>query len=244
VPSWISCKIKRRNEKEGDEMTKAIIFDSSTLISIAMACMYEELRKLKQNFDGKFLITQEVKKEIVDKPLAIPRFQLEVIKIQQLLNEKILEMPDSVGVNNSEITSITKKITDTANSTFTNENEIKLIDYGEASCLALSKILTEKKIENVVAIDERTMRSLCETPESLKKFLEKKMHTKISAKKENFSIFKGFKIIRSVELIYIAYKKGLAGQKNKKLFESMIYALKFKGCAISNEELSEMKKLG
>ncbi|MBU2104796.1 MAG: hypothetical protein KKF67_03415 [Nanoarchaeota archaeon] len=223
---------------------KAIIFDASTLISLAMSCLYDELRKLKQNFDGKFLITQEVKNEVIDKPLSIPRFQLEGIKIQQLLDEKVLELPDSVGVKDNEISKRTKEITDIANSTFIGEREIKLIDYGEASCLILSKILTEKKIENVVAVDERTMRSLCETPESLKRFLERKMHTKIHAKKENFTIFKSFRIIRSVELIYVAYKKGLIGGRNKKLFGSMIYALKFKGCSISRDDVDEMRRMG
>jgi len=224
---------------------KAIIFDASTLISFSMACLFDEFIKLKENFNGHFLITSPVKKEIIDKPMQIPRFQLEGIKLQKLLNEGILELPSSVGIKESEIVIGTKKVMELANSTVSDERgNIKLISDGEASCIALSKILTEKKIENVLAIDERTMRSLCETPESLKKYLERKMHTKIKMKKENLSFFKGFKIIRSVELAYIAYKKGFVGVKGKNVLSSLVNALKYKGCSVSYYEIQEMGRMG
>ena len=56
---------------------KAIIFDSGTLISFAINGLYEELKLLKAKFDGKFIITDEVKAEIIDKPINIKRFELE-----------------------------------------------------------------------------------------------------------------------------------------------------------------------
>jgi predicted nucleic acid-binding protein len=224
---------------------KVIIFDASTLISFAMACLYGEFRKLKQNFNGKFLITQDVKMEVIDKPLTIKRFQLEALKIQQLMDDEILEIADSLGINNKEISGKTFEMMEIANSSFVAKGkEMKLIDKGEASCLALSQILTRKNIENVVAIDERTMRLFCENPKRLKKYLEKKMNTSVKSKKNNFEIFNGFKIIRSIELIYIAYKKGLVGRHNKKWLTSLIYALRFKGCSISNEELDEIQSMG
>jgi hypothetical protein len=223
---------------------KVIIFDASTLISFAMACMYEELKKLKQNFDGHFIITQDVKKEIIDKPMKVPRFQLEAMKINELLKEKILELPDILGINEIKIKNSTNKTMNLVNSTFfDNKGYIKLISEGEASCIALSKILNEKKISNVVAIDERIMRSFCETPEKLKEHLEKKMHTKIKIKKENLNLFKKFNIIRSVELAYIAYKKRLIEIRGKNVLISMINALRYKGCSISNEDIEEIKKM-
>ncbi len=223
---------------------KAIIFDASTLISLAMACLYDELRKLKLNFKGKFLITPYVREEVINKPLTIKRFQLEGIRIQQLVEEGVLEMSSSI-VSDDEVSKATQEIMNLANSSYSGKDgKIKLIDLGEASCVALSNILTKKKIQNIVAVDERTLRSLCENPSGLKKHLERKMHTKISIKKENLNRFKGIKIIRSIELIYIAYKKGLTGKRNKRLLESLIYALRFKGCSISNEELNEIKRIG
>jgi hypothetical protein len=223
---------------------KAIIFDASTIISFAMACLYDDFRKLHKNFGGHFIITREVKKEVIDKPMQIPRFQLESIKIQELVDEKILELPDVLNIKDKEINEKTKEIMNLVNSTFEDsKGKIKLISDGEASCIALSSILNEKKIANVIAIDERTMRSFCETPDKLKKHLEKKLHTKIYTEKNNSKFFEKFRIIRSIELAYIAYKKELIGIKNKHFLDSLINSLRYKGCSISNEDVSDLKRL-
>lgn len=228
-----------------NSQSKAIIFDASTLISFAMAGLYDELRRLKQSFNGKFLMTQEIKREVIDKPLTIKRFRLEGLKIKELFNEKVLELPVSVGVKNNEVTPRSKEMVEVANSTFRGrDRDIKLISEGEASCLVLSKILTDKGLKNVVAVDERTTRMLCEKPEILKRFLERKMHTKLTVDKEGFKMFKGFKLIRSAELIYIAYKKGLLKMKNGQVLDSLLWAVKYKGCSISREEIDEIKRLG
>ena len=119
---------------------------------------------------------------------------------------------------------------------------LHLIDLGEASCLALSRILDEKGIKNVVAIDERTTRMLGEKPENLENLLRRKLHTKVKFMKENFKFFEGFKFIRSAELIYVAYKKGIIKLKNNVL-EALLYATKFKGCAISGDEIKEIVRM-
>lgn len=224
---------------------KAIIFDSSTLISFTMNGLLSEFEKLKGIFKGKFLITEEVKREVVDKPLTIRRFSLEALKVKRLINLGVIETTESVGVNNSDVTTKTKEFMDLANKTLRGKGRtIDLISDGEASCLALSKILTEKNIENVVAVDERTTRILCEKPESLKKIMEKKLHTNLQADTQNYKFFKGFKFIRSAELIYVAYKKKITIYKNGDVLDALLYAMKFKGCFISDEEINEIKRIG
>ncbi len=223
---------------------KIIIFDASTLISLSMNGLFEEFKKLKSIFKGKFIITEYVKKEIIDTPINIKKFELEALKIKQLLDENIIELPKSIDIKDNEISKKTNEIMDMVNSTFQGKGkEIRLIDLGEASCLALGKILDEKNIFNVIAIDERTTRMLSERPENLKKLLEKKLHTKISYKKEEIKFFTGFKIIRSAELVYIAYKKGLVNLKDGNVLDALLYAVKFKGCSISDDEIREIKKL-
>ena len=223
----------------------AIIFDSSTLISLSMNNLFEEIRGLKKIFRGKFLITKEVKSEIIDKPLNIKRFELEAIRLKQLLDEGILEMPSAVGVNDRDISNATRDILETANKTFYSGNkDIHLIDLGEASALALSKIMTEKDMNNILAVDERTTRMLAEKPESLRKIMEGKLHTKIKTKEQNYVFFKNFRFVRSTELIYVAYKKGIVKSKDKNILDALLYALKFKGTAISDEEINEIKKMG
>ena len=223
---------------------KVLIFDASTLITLAMNGLLGELRKLKKIFDGKFIITKDVKREVIEKPMKINRFKLEAIKVRNLVDEKVLEMALSLGIKDNEINSETEKMKKVANNMFVARGrEIKLIDSGEASCLALSRILTLKKIENVIVVDERTARMLGEKPENLEKLLQRKLHTIVRIRKKNFNFFKGFKFIRSAELVYVVHKKGLIKMKNGVL-EALLYAVKSKGCAISGDEIKQIKKIG
>jgi len=223
---------------------KSIIFDASSLISLSMNGLYDELRNLKKNFDGHFLITREVKSEVIDNPLQIKKFKLEALNISALLDEKILELPECLGIFEKEISKKSGELLDNANSTFKEgDRTIHILDLGETSCIALSKILTEKGIKNIVAVDERTTRMLCEKPDNLKKLLERKLHTRINYDKIKTKQFQGIKIVRSSELIYFANKKDLTKLKGKQALEAFLYALKSKGCSISFEEIDEMIRL-
>ena len=224
---------------------KALIFDSGALISLTMAGLIPELEGLKKSFSGKFVITRQVKKELVDKPMTIKRFELEAIKIQHLIDGGILELPEAFGIGDSEIQEEMNFFLDLANNTFTTQKgPVKLIHFGESSCLALSKILSKKGVENIIAVDERTTRLLAEKPENLRKLMEKKLHMPISVKKENYKFFENFKIIRSTELIYVAYKKGIVRFKKGDVLDALLYALKFNGAAISGDEIREIKRIG
>ena len=231
--------------KPQNQTKKALIFDSGALISFSMNGITRILSGLKGAFKGKFLITQEVKREIIDVPIRIKKFELEALKIKKLLDDGVLEMPSAVGISDSEIEKEDNRFLTLANSTFSGQGkDIHILDHGEASCLALSKLLTEKGIENLVAVDERTTRLLIERPENLKSIFEERMNTKVTIKSENTKFFKGFRIIRSAELAYVAYKKNLVDLKDGALvLDALLYALKFKGAAISGEEIEEIKRL-
>lgn len=223
---------------------KVIIFDASILITFAMNGLLPEFKELRKIFGGKFIITNAVKKEAVDHPVKIRRFELEALRIKSLLDEKVLELPQAIGVSQAEVSALTNQLLNEANSIFLNhQKEIHILDVGEASCLALSKILDKKGVENIMAIDERTMRMLCEKPENLRSLLEKKLHTKIVLRKGKPNSFARCRIVRSAELIYVAWKKGLVRLKNSHVLEALLYAVQFKGCSISHEEIEEMKRL-
>lgn len=226
-------------------LNKAIIFDAGTLITLSMNGLTEELRKLKAIFDGSFLITQQVKAEVIDKPITIKNFELEALKTKKLFDEGVIELAEYYDIDNSKIEKKTKEIMDIANSLFVSpREEVKIMHLGEASCLALSKILSDKKIKNLIAIDERTTRMLIEKPENLKDLLRRKLHTNIKLVKGNFEYFKDFEVIRSAELMYVAWKKGLIELKDGiSVLDALLYAVKFKGCSISHEEIEEIKKM-
>lgn len=226
-------------------LNKAIIFDAGALISLSMNGLTEDLRKLKKIFDGSFLITTQVKSEVIDKPLTIKNFELEAFRTKQLLEDEVLELAEDYGFDNLSIEKKSKEIIEFTNSFFQSPNgSVNIMHLGEASCLALSKMLNDKKIKNVIVIDERTTRILIEKPGNLEELLSRKLHTRIKTVKKNFDYFKNFQVIRTVELMYVAWKKGLIEIKDGvSILDALLYALKSKGCAVSQEEIEEIKKL-
>ncbi|MFW6233388.1 MAG: hypothetical protein ACOC3Z_01865 [Nanoarchaeota archaeon] len=224
---------------------KIIIFDASTLINFSMNGLYEEIRKLKEIFNGKFLITNDVKEEIINYPIKKKKFELEAIRLNNLLKEGVIELPKSLKVNEKKIQNKTYSIMDEVNSIFKDSQgeDIKIIHKGEASIVALAEILKQRNYEIVLSIDERTMRVLIEKPSNLKKLLERKLKTRLKLNKKISNKFKGLNVIRSSEIVYIIYKKGLM-KKSKKLLDALLWAVKTKGCSITHEEIEEIKRIG
>lgn len=223
---------------------KALIFDSGTLINLSMNGLLYILEHLKKDFDGKFLITKSVKYEVVDRPIGIKRFELGAIRVQNLIDAGILEFPDSLNVSEVELGKETKELMESANHFIQYKgNYMSIVSEAEISCLALSNQLEKKKIECMIAIDERTTRVLSENPESLAKMMSEKMHMNIKKASMNTHIFPNYKFIRSTELVFVAYKKGVINIHGKDVLDALLYATKFKGSSISFEEIEELKKL-
>jgi len=225
-------------------MTKVLIFDSGAIISLAMNGLLYILKKLKIDTDIKFVISKQVKEEIIDVPIQIKKYELEALSIQQLINDKILESPSVLGIDENEVNSETSRFMEIANNMYLAQGErMRIVSKAESSCIALSILLTRRKIDNLVVIDERTIRMLCENPENLQELYEKKLHTDVTMTYKKATDV-NCKIIRSSELAYIAYKKGLIEIKDgKQLLDALLYAVKFKGCAISTEEIDEIKTI-
>jgi predicted nucleic acid-binding protein len=219
---------------------KSLIFDSGPLINFALNGLLPLLEKLKKEFSGDFLITKEVKEEIIDYPQTVKRYELESLQLNKLFNDRIIKHANLTEEQINQLRKIREEILFIANSTFSsNGKNLHLIEKGEAAALALAKMLGNSSI----VIDERTARMLCENPEQLRKLLQKKLHTNITAKRENYAYFKNFKIIRSTELAYIAKKKQLLDLNDKRELEATLYALKYKGCSISDPEIEEIKRI-
>jgi len=216
---------------------KSLIFDAGPLINFAMNGSLDILEKLKKEFNGDFLITKEVKREIIDVPLTIKKFELEALQLKDLYDRGIIKLADITPEQVDELRRIRDNLINIANTTFkTRRNYIHLIDKGEAAVLALAKLIKS----NYIVVDERTTRILCENPENLKKLLEKKLHTSIEANRKNYLYFKGYKVLRSTELAYMAHKQNLFRIKDPRVLEAILYALKYRGCSISETEIYEI----
>lgn len=223
---------------------KALIFDAGPIINFSINGLLDVIEHLKKDFNGKFLITEAVKYEIIDHPLTIPKFELSALRVQNLIDKGILEFPDSLNIDNEIIKRKSKEFMDIANHfVFTKDTWVNILSEGEASCLALSTELEKINIENIIAIDERTTRILAEKPDNLQKIFSEKLHTNVKVNLENVKEFTKFKFVRSTELVYVAYKKNLFDIKGKKVLEAALYATKFKGSSVSYDEINELKKL-
>ncbi len=222
---------------------KYLIFDAGPIISLAMNGMLPVIEKLKEVFPGEFIMTPNVKKEIIDRPMKIKKYKLEAIQVRDMLERGIFKMStDFIPQDklDKEVKRLIKVTNGVLRTTQTGE-KINIIHDGEAACLAFASLC---KCDSAIVIDERTTRMLTEAPKSLERMMEKKLHTPIDAQLSLLDELKGFRFIRSAELLFVAYKKGLIHvKKSKDLLDALLYSVKFKGCAISSKEIEEMKRL-
>ena len=222
---------------------KVLIFDASSLISLSMNGLLNILEELKKQFKGEFIITEQVKYEVIDRPINIKRFELGAIKIQDLLDKNVLEHVSSLKIPSKQLKKISDKIMNTTNKAYyARDDYMNIIHHGEAASLALSLILSESGIDNALVVDERTTRVISENPENLRKLFEAKLHSKVQLRKK-VDFLKNIKFIRSAELVYLAYKKKLVKLGNHNLLDALLYAVKYKGCSISREEIEQIKRL-
>jgi hypothetical protein len=72
---------------------KFAIMDSGPLISLTLNGLLSTIRRLKENYPNvHFVITPSVKRETVEKGLTIKKYELEAVKIQDLIDKKILTL--------------------------------------------------------------------------------------------------------------------------------------------------------
>lgn len=226
---------------------KALVFDTSTIISFSLNNLLYLLSELKHRFQGQFFITNGVKKEIIDKPIHSKKFKLEALQIHQLILDNTIE------VYGQQIDKQTQHLLNLCNNLFKAQNHfIHLVDIAEVESLALANLLKATYV-----VDERTMRMLIESPLELKDIFEKKLHTKITINNENLKELQKeiqVNIIRSSELVTVAYSLGLMKNLTDKdhlthynlkheLLDGLLWGLKLNGCSISQEEIYKIENI-
>ena len=93
------------------------------------------LEKLRERFDGEFIVTPAVRKEILDKPLKIKKFKLEAMQVQKLFDKGVLTSSSKIipaAKLQKESARILKLANNALKSTKTHQR-IKIIHDGEAS---------------------------------------------------------------------------------------------------------------
>ncbi len=224
----------------------SIVFDAGPIINLAMNNLLWVLPDLKKKFGGQFLIPNAVKKEIVDKPLSTKRFKFEALQVVHTINERILDI-----YTDAQVAQKAEHLLETANKCFEARGSfLKIVQAGEMETLAAAIILNSV----AVVIDERTTRMLIEDPQDLAHLLEHKLNTKVKANESFIYEFQELtskiNVIRSTELLMIAYEMGLLDslkqnipKGTEQLVDAVLWGLKLNGCAISKREIEEIDKL-
>jgi len=221
---------------------KALFFDSGPIISMTMNNLLWIFEPLKKKFGGDFLITKGVKNELIDKPLKIKRFEYEAIQISKLVDDGILKVWQEAAKKKEVLLKL-------ANASFKTQGKwIRIVQDAEVEILAMAC-----GFGCDVVIDERTVRLLIEDPGNLRELLEKRLNRNVTMDKKNVERFRDevseVKIIRSIELVAIAFELGLFNHmvpkiKNGKsvLLDAVMWGVKLDGCAVTRAEINELKK--
>lgn len=224
---------------------KCLVFDAGPIISISANHILSILGGLKKNFDGKFILPLGVKRELVDRGLQTRRFKLEALQVQELIDKKVFTVP-----RKKEINAKARKILKLANTILSGHgNPVNIIQVGEAEMLAAALYFKAKTI----VVDERITRELIESPESFHKFMEKRMHVKLKlnkdALKELSAMLRHLKVIRSIELVTVAFEMGLLDKylvniphAKRELLESLLWGLKTEGASVTEREINHIVK--
>lgn len=231
-------------QKRGSKKMKIIFFDAGPIISLVMSRLEWILPELKKKFNGKFYITPAVEYELVERPITIKRFQFEALQVLKLIREGTLEVYKEVPAEKA------RELENLADSSFRIEKKyIDLMQRGEMESVASAL----KTNADAVVVDERTLRLFIENSSEMEKLLERRFQRDVIPVPQMMKQFskqlQGINIIRSIELVSVAYKMGLLNpyvpqRKEGKeiLLESVLWATKFNGCAVTGQEVEEIKE--
>src|SRR3990172_9184650 len=77
---------------------KSLLFDSGPIISLTMNNLLWLLEPLKKRFRGEFYITEDVRAELVERPLRIKKFEFEAVQVARVIGQGILSIASSPDV--------------------------------------------------------------------------------------------------------------------------------------------------
>ncbi len=241
----VNANAKKLSEIAG---SRVLVFDTGPIISLTVNNLLSTLERLKEHYSGTFVISESVKGELVDEPLRTKKFMFEAMQVQRLITTGVLEV-----VEDSSTKELTLELLRLANNSFAAKGRaVQIVQYGEMASIAAANLLDAEAL----VMDERITRELIEHPKHLADLMERRLHTAVTVNNENVSLLQRYvsktKIIRSVELVAVAFEFGLldryiaAGEEKvipqvrQKLLESVLWGLKMNGCAVSGKEIEKL----
>jgi len=221
----------------GKYSNDSILCDSSSLISLTDSCFVHVFYMLKQRFKGSFLIPRAVEYEAIERPLGMKSHALHAVRLKRAVNDGTLNVVDM------DLREQARDIAFLANNIFfLNNRPMQLVHAGEAEVLAAAR---ELGVNNIL-IDERTTRMLVEAPSAIRDHMEREFGKRINFDERNLARFqdmtRGLNLIRSTELLIMAYEHGYFGEfkeLERTALGAALYNLKFAGCAVGFDEIQD-----
>lgn len=217
---------------------KKVVLDSSFIITLASNNLLDIFRFFN---DVDFCCPPSVKKEVVDNGLKTRKYKFQCLRIAKVFQEGLIKV-----LSPEELEKRKKELLNKLNKLYKSDEFIKVVHEGEVGALALARIIDAE----AVLVDEKTTRLILEDPEKLGSHLESKLHRDIQYNKKLADrlqdISKEFSILRTSEVAMIAYEKGFFDSykfEDVNLVEAILWSLRFKGCAISTDEIEEYSKM-
>ncbi len=238
-------------KEDNDHCT--LILDAGPVINFALNNLLWVYEKFKKDFDVRFLIPKNVFDEVIKKPLKTRKYKFEALEVSRLISKGVFDIVEEKPLENT-----VNDIEKLANNSFkARGRSINLIHGGELEVYAYGLQL----LSDIMVIDEATARYLIESPERVRKRFERKLHTSVNIDENNLKKLTNklshLNVVRSVDLAVFAYDlgyfselesekiKGIIGRDNLKaeILDSLLWALKLSGCAISEQEIYNIIEL-
>lgn len=223
---------------------KALLFDAGPIISLTTNNLLWLLEPLKEKFGGEFFVTEGVRRELVDRPLQTKKFKFEALQVQHKIERKVLSLIDDNKVRKKAM-----QLLDLANGIFyvNNKHYLKVLQLGEIESLAAARLMNIP----FIVVDERITRLLLENPGEMEQLLEKRLHRDVHVDRGRLAKLhkevEGVKLIRSAELVAMAYELGILDefitsvpQARKELLEAVLWGVKLNGCSMGQEEIDDI----
>ncbi len=221
-----------------------LFFDTGPIITLVMSRLAHLLPELKKKMNGHFYITPAVKFELIDRPLTVRRFEFEALQVIKMIRDGVLEVYENVPQQN------VSELIELANTSFRLDGKtMDVIQEGEMESIATALQIGAAG----VVMDERTLRLFIENNQDMKALLELRFQKTVTPDLKKMDAFSSklqdVTIIRSIELVGVAYRLGLLDDyipngKNgrEQLLDAVLWNTKFNGCAVTEEEIQELKQ--
>jgi len=224
---------------------KTVLFDAGPIISLTTTNLLWILEELKKKSHANFSMTIGVKQELIDRPLETRRFKFEALQVQSLVERDIISV-----IKDDVVKAKANQLLNLANSILSAHGQnIKIVQVGEMETLAAALLYKA----DAIVIDERITRTLLENPKGLQQLMEKRLHMQLKlnefALREFEEATSHVTIIRSFELVTIAYEMGLLDKfivkmpnARRELLESILWGVKLNGCSVTDDEIDTIVK--